>query len=127
MARARGIADPHNREGTYWKQGLRILGRRDFPHPFAPINGWHLNVSSQKPGNSVWEVARLFLKLGTIAFGGPAAHIAMMQDEVCRQRGWVSEQRFLKALVSQSNPHSIAFTYLVFPKKVYIWDEHGKS
>jgi chromate transporter len=55
-------------------------------------------VNSKKPGNSVWEVARLFLKLGTIAFGGPAAHIAMMQDEVCRQRGWVSEQRFLDLL-----------------------------
>jgi chromate transporter len=47
---------------------------------------------------SVAEVARLFLKLGTIAFGGPAAHIAMMQDEVCRRRGWVSEQRFLDLL-----------------------------
>ena len=47
---------------------------------------------------SVAEVVRLFLKLGTIAFGGPAAHIAMMQDEACRRRGWVSEQRFLDLL-----------------------------
>lgn len=44
---------------------------------------------------SVAEVARLFLKLGTIAFGGPAAHITMMHHEVCLRRGWVSEQRFL--------------------------------
>jgi len=47
---------------------------------------------------SISEVVRLFLKLGTIGFGGPAAHIAMMHDEVCRRRGWVSEQRFLDLL-----------------------------
>lgn len=47
---------------------------------------------------SVREVARVFLKLGTIAFGGPAAHIAMMHDETCLRRGWVSEDRFLDLL-----------------------------
>jgi chromate transporter len=41
------------------------------------------------------EVATLFLKLGCIAFGGPAAHIAMMRDEVVRRRGWLSDQEFL--------------------------------
>ncbi len=41
------------------------------------------------------EVAKLFLKLGTISFGGPAAHIAMMQQEVVVKKQWMSEQHFL--------------------------------
>jgi chromate transporter len=48
------------------------------------------------------EVAGLFFKLGCIAFGGPAAHIAMMRDEVVRRRGWLSEQEFLD-LVGATN------------------------
>ena len=44
---------------------------------------------------SVREVALVFLKLGTIAFGGPAAHTAMMRDELVRRRGWISDQRFV--------------------------------
>jgi chromate transporter len=51
---------------------------------------------------SLRELAQLFLKLGTIAFGGPAAHIAMMQDEVVDRREWFSRQRFLD-LVGASN------------------------
>ena len=41
------------------------------------------------------EVVRLVLKLGTTAFGGPAAHIAMMENEVVRRRGWLSRGQFL--------------------------------
>lgn len=44
------------------------------------------------------EVARLFTKLGFIAFGGPAAHIALMHDEVVVRRKWVSDQEFLDLL-----------------------------
>src|SRR3972149_5647775 len=40
------------------------------------------------------EVARVFLQLGTTAFGGPAAHLAMMHDQVVRRRGWIGEQEF---------------------------------
>lgn len=48
------------------------------------------------------ELARFFLRLGTLAFGGPAAHIAMMEEEVVRRRGWLTRERFLD-LVGASN------------------------
>jgi chromate transporter len=47
---------------------------------------------------SLREVAGLFTRLGFIAFGGPAAHIALMHDEVVLRRKWVGEQEFLDML-----------------------------
>src|SRR4051794_8166391 len=41
------------------------------------------------------EVATLFLRLGATAFGGPAAHIAMMRTELVQKRGWLSDQEYL--------------------------------
>jgi chromate transporter len=41
------------------------------------------------------ELAAVFLKLGTIAFGGPAAHVAMMEQEVVVRRRWLSREAFL--------------------------------
>ncbi|GAA4952852.1 chromate efflux transporter [Algibacter agarivorans] len=48
------------------------------------------------------EVAKLFFKLGSIAFGGPAAHIAMMEDEVVKKRKWMTQEHFLD-LVGATN------------------------
>jgi chromate transporter len=47
------------------------------------------------PPSALTEVFWLFLRLGFTAFGGPAAHIAMMRDEVVRRRHWISEERFV--------------------------------
>lgn len=44
------------------------------------------------------ELAWLFLKLGSTAFGGPAAHVAMMEDEVVRRRKWLTSEEFLDLL-----------------------------
>jgi chromate transporter len=41
------------------------------------------------------ELGRLFLKLGIIAYGGPAAHIAMMENEVVRRKKWMTHEHFL--------------------------------
>jgi chromate transporter len=45
-----------------------------------------------------WEAFRLWLKLGFMGFGGPAAQIALMHRELVEQRRWISERRFLNAL-----------------------------
>src|SRR5215216_7176784 len=54
--------------------------------------------ADKKPSQNLSELVYLFLKLGTIAFGGPAAHIAMMEDEVVRRRGWLTREELLDLL-----------------------------
>lgn len=44
------------------------------------------------------EVALLFLRLGATVFGGPAAHIAVMEDECVRRRSWLTREKFLDLL-----------------------------
>jgi chromate transporter len=49
---------------------------------------------------SLGEIAVVFLKLGTIAFGGPAAHLAMMEEEFVRRRRWLTHSDFLDRLAT---------------------------
>jgi chromate transporter len=56
------------------------------PHALAPVRA------------SLAEVAWLFLRLGITAFGGPAAHVALMEEEVVRRRRWLTHEEFLDLL-----------------------------
>jgi len=47
---------------------------------------------------SLGTLARVFLRLGLTAFGGPAAHIALFREEVVRRRGWLTDQQYLDLL-----------------------------
>jgi chromate transporter len=53
------------------------------------------SLTTKAHKSNLKDIARLFLKLGFTAFGGPAAHIAMMRHEVVVKRQWLSEQHFL--------------------------------
>lgn len=55
-----------------------------------------------KDKSALSQLAKLFLKLGIIGFGGPAVHIALMEEEVVRKRAWMSEAHFLD-LVGATN------------------------
>jgi chromate transporter len=65
--------------------------------PDAPVSAAP-DAPHAPPTGALGEVARLFLRLGATAFGGPAAHIAMMEDEVVMRRRWLTRERFLDLL-----------------------------
>ncbi len=50
---------------------------------------------SESSTSRLRELATLFLKLGLIGFGGPAAHIAMMEDEVVNRKKWLTQENYL--------------------------------
>jgi len=60
------------------------------------------STASPLPGRRSWrevlQVGSVFLRIGATAFGGPAAHIAIMRHELVERRRWVSEQHFLDLL-----------------------------
>lgn len=59
-----------------------------------------LQSAKNRKRKELLETAILFLKLGTISFGGPAAHIALMDQEVVRKRGWLDRDHFLSLLAA---------------------------
>jgi chromate transporter len=61
----------------------------------VPENTTPDTITPAPPAARLREVAALFLRLGFTAFGGPAAHVALMEDEVVTRRRWVSREKFL--------------------------------
>lgn len=55
----------------------------------------YYTLSKQDQHNRLKEIALVFLKLGAIAFGGPAAHVAMMEDEIVKKRKWLDKDKFM--------------------------------
>lgn len=73
------------------------------PEPSSEPSSAHLpharvTLSPQQRRQRLVELMVVFLRLGTIAFGGPAAHIAMMDDEVVKRRQWMSREALLDLL-----------------------------
>src|SRR5258708_17108668 len=64
------------------------------PDPAQPP----LAISEIPGATPLRDLALFFLRLGTTAFGGPAAHIAIMEDELVRRRKWLSREKFLDLL-----------------------------
>lgn len=50
---------------------------------------------ARRPGSPLFEVVQVFLWLGCLGFGGPVAHLALMEEAVVRRRRWVSAEEFL--------------------------------
>lgn len=57
-----------------------------------------MNESRSEKKKVLIEIALVFLRLGIFAFGGPAAHIAMMEDEVVKKRNWLTKEKFVDML-----------------------------
>jgi chromate transporter len=69
--------------------------------PSAPLQSG-LIEGGQGPDHPLREVAGFFLRLGFTAFGGPAAHLAMMEQEAVHRRGWLDRDAFLDLLGATS-------------------------
>lgn len=72
------------------------------------------------PNPSLKEIAALFLKLGAIGFGGPAAHIALMEADVVRRRHWLTREEFLDLLGTVNlipGPNSTELAILIGHRK----------
>lgn len=74
------------------------------PRPNVMIDGPRMATQASADVStaqvSLKDVTLAFLKLGTVAFGGPAAHVAMMEDEFVTRRQWLTREQFLDRLAA---------------------------
>lgn len=62
------------------------------------INKEYKSLDKEEKIKRLKEIALVFLKLGTFSFGGPAAHIALMDEEIVKKRNWVTREKFMDLL-----------------------------
>ena len=67
-------------------------------HRMGDVEHIQIGTADSAERGSLRELALFFLRLGLTAFGGPAAHIAIMEDELVRRRKWLSREKFLDLL-----------------------------
>ncbi len=74
------------------------------------------DLNKHEKNQRLIEIAKVFFKLGVMAFGGPAAHIAMMEDEIIEKRKWISREKFMD-LIGTTNlipgPNSTEMAILI--------------
>jgi chromate transporter len=83
-----------------WRIGALTSGWLDCEIPAVPDESQP--VPSAQPTHQLREIAGYFLRLGFTAFGGPAAHIAMMEQELVNRRQWLDRRHFLDLLAAIS-------------------------
>lgn len=74
--------------------------------------------------SKVFEVIKVFTKLGWVAFGGPAAHIAMMDEEIVQKRQWMKRERFLDLMGATNlipGPNSTEMTMHCGYERAGVW------
>jgi chromate transporter len=77
---------------------VKIAGTKSVPTFRSAAISMQRGEETRPTQASLTDLAHLFLRLGTTAFGGPAAHIAIMEDEVVRRHRWLSREKFLDLL-----------------------------
>src|SRR4051812_41320692 len=101
LTSARSWADGLNRFAPLWRQisSLVSFPARLVKDPVveAPDSARGRSMATADSGR-LSEIARLFFRLGVIGFGGPAAHLVLMERETVDRRGWLTREEFVDLL-----------------------------
>jgi chromate transporter len=89
-----------HRHGPWTYRDLIPAQPRRSLRPVRPVLMLLLRRPMDSRTSALREVALVFLKLGCTAFGGPAAHVALQEEECVRRRHWLDRQRFLDLLAA---------------------------
>jgi chromate transporter len=93
LTRYRRFADPTRGRSEFVEKRIRLSIRSG-----GAIALGMAELGERTDRAALWEVARVFLRLGAVSFGGPAAHVALMEEEIVRRRRWLTREKFLDLL-----------------------------